>query len=69
MTDRYNSLLVVLEKNIRTDDAKPIIDAIRMVKGVLEVSGNVADPESHVAEVRAVSFLTKKMWEALRPEK
>ena len=41
MTDRYNFLVVVLEENIRDDDAETILNAIRMVKGVLSVEGNV----------------------------
>ena len=28
MTDKYHSLIVVLEENIRQDDCQPIIDAI-----------------------------------------
>jgi hypothetical protein len=34
MTDRYNSLTVVLDRDIREDDAEHILNAIRMIKGV-----------------------------------
>lgn len=61
MTDRFNSLTVVLERNIRDDDAEPILEAIRMIKGVANVQGNVADTRSHVAEVRAKQELTSKV--------
>jgi hypothetical protein len=37
MTDRHSGYVVVLEKDIREDDAEGIINAIKMVKGVLTV--------------------------------
>ena len=39
MTDRYNALIVVLEGNVRDDDAEPLLAAIRQLCGVLSVSG------------------------------
>jgi hypothetical protein len=44
MTDRTISLLVTLDKEYRTDDAEFVINAIKMIKGVLEVQTNIADP-------------------------
>lgn len=43
MTDRFNALTVVLEKDIREDDAQALLSAIGQLRGVLTVSGNVAD--------------------------
>lgn len=43
MTDRYHALTVVLDTDIRSDDAAQIIDAIRQVRGVLTVDPIVAD--------------------------
>ena len=37
MTDRYDAFTVVLERNIRTDDAEPVLAAIRQLRGVLDV--------------------------------
>ena len=68
MTDRYHSLTVVLEKDVRTDDAEPIINAIRMVKGVLSVSGKVSNIESHVAQERARFELGKEILEVVYPK-
>jgi hypothetical protein len=34
MTDKYNTLTVVLENDIRDDEAEPILAAIRQLKGV-----------------------------------
>ena len=68
MTDRYNSLTVVLEQNMRSDDAVPILQAISMIRGVLTVTGNVADPDSCVAESRARHDIASKVLEALKPK-
>ncbi len=61
MTARYNALTVVLEQDIRDDDAERLLDAIRMLRGVAGVSGNVASIESHVAEMRARMELGRKL--------
>ena len=37
MTDRVNTLTVVLERPIRDDDVQPIVDAIRQMRHVLSV--------------------------------
>ena len=67
MTDRFNSLTVALERDIRDDDAEPILQAIRMIRGVLSVSGNVADNlGDFVAEARVRKDITSKVYEALR---
>lgn len=53
MTDRFLTLTVVLDRDYRDDDAQSIIDAIKMVKGVLSVKGNVADGSEYMAIERA----------------
>ena len=67
MTDRYNALTVVLEKDIRDDDAKALLAAIRQLRGVLSVSGNVADLGDHIAQERVRHDLSEKLWNVLRP--
>ena len=69
MTDRFHSLTVVLDVNVRDDDAESIINAIRMVKHVQSVTPHVADPTSHMAEERARRELGDKLWKVLYPEK
>lgn len=69
MTDRFNSLTVVLENDVRDDDAKALISAIRQFRGVVSVSGNVSDLTAHVAQVRANHELTEKLWRVLHPER
>lgn len=67
MTDRYNTLTVVLEKDMRDDDAEVLLVAIRQLRGVLSVTGNVADPAAYTAEERARRELGEKLWQVLYP--
>ena len=68
MTDRYNTLTVVLEKDMRDDDAEALLAAIRQLRGVLGVSGNVADASAYMAEERAKRELGDKLWQVLYPK-
>jgi len=65
MTNRLHSLTVVLDHDIREDDAEPILNAIRMIRGVIDVSGNVASSASYMAEQRAIEQLRGKVLDAL----
>ena len=67
MTDRFYALTVVLEKDIREDDAEHIINAIRMIKGVIDVEGNITTPETWMAEERARRELRQKLIEIIYP--
>lgn len=68
MTDRYHSLTVVLEKDIRSDDAEAIIEAIKMIRGVLDVTPHVADATSWMAQTRVRRELGEKIWDILYPK-
>ena len=68
MTERYNYLVVVLETDTRGDDANPTMDAIRQIKGVMSVTGNVADADALLAFERAKRDLEGKLWEVLYPK-
>lgn len=67
MTDRFNSVTVVLEKDIRVDDAEVLIAAIRQLRGVLSVTGNVSDLSAHVAQERARHELGERLLAVLYP--
>ena len=68
MTDRYNALTVILEKDIREDDAEALLNAIRQLRGVLSVTGNVANLDNHIIEKRVKIELIKKLLDMLREE-
>lgn len=68
MTDRFNALVVVLDRDIRSDDAEPLIAAIKMLRGVLSVTPHASDMNDHIAEMRIRNELTEKIWKALHPK-
>jgi len=68
MTDRYNALIVVLEKDIREDDAESTIAAIRHIRGVLSVKGHISDITEHIAYDRAVRELGNRLFKVLYPK-
>ena len=65
MTDKYYALTVLLVKDRRDDDCKKIIEAIKMIKGVLNVKGNISSPEIWMAEERARQELGQKLWDTI----
>lgn len=65
MTDRFNAFVVVLEHDLRDDDAQAIINAIRQLKGVLDVQPHVATFDDAIAETRVRHELRQKLWKAL----
>lgn len=64
MTDRFHTLTVVLETDRRDDDAEYLMAAIRQLRGVLSVTGNVADIGSHMAEERAKAVVRQRLYDA-----
>ena len=69
MTDKYNAVVVVLEENIRSDDAKDLLNAIRMIKGVTSVEPNIVDINSHIAYSQACTHYKSRLWDALKETK
>ena len=67
MTDRVNALTVVLENDVRDDDARDLMNAIKNFKNVLTVEINVSHVTDLIAEKRALRVLEKRMWEVLHP--
>ena len=69
MSDRYNALIVVLERDLKDEDAEPLIQAIKQFRGVLSVTPNVSDATAHLAEERARLDLANRLWQVLREKK
>jgi hypothetical protein len=67
MTDRFHSLTVVLEADIREDDVDGIVAAIHHLRGVSEVGKNVRGLEAFVYESRARNEVRQRIAEILWP--
>lgn len=68
MTNRYSTLTVALESDIREDDAQALIHAIKMLRGVADVAGNVTDASQWLAETRARRDLGEKVLAVVFPK-
>ncbi len=66
MTDRINGVFVTLDRDIRIDDAEHLLNAIRMIKGVIDVTPNVTDFNDHMAKTTARIDLENKLLKVLR---
>lgn len=65
MSDRYNFLTVALEHDIRSDDAEPIIEAIKLIRGVANVEGAVAHSGDWANREQVKYELRSKLWGVL----
>ena len=67
MSDRYKGFLVTLDKDYRDDDSQCIIDAIKMIKGVVGVKPiiNGIDVNHDLIETRVKRELIDKLWNVL----
>ena len=65
MTDRIHSLFVTLEYDVREDDVKCLMDAIRMMRGVLRVDPNKTQDTTYVVESRVKWELRQKLLKIL----
>lgn len=68
MTDRFSSLTVTFEREMREDDAQALMDAIRCMRHVISVDGNVAGIVYHDALKRARYELECKLLAVLRED-
>lgn len=69
MTDRIHSITLVLDKDVREDDAEALLLACRSFRGVITVTPNVSDFTSHMAEQRARTEIGNAVFAALYPER
>ena len=51
MTDRVKGCVVSFSVDIRVDDVEPIINAIRLIRGVAEVAVNVTNRDDWINRV------------------
>ena len=65
MTDKTINLIVSLDKEYRTDDAEFIVNAIKMIKGVLSVDINVCGDLVAMNKYAIKQHLKKEFLETL----
>jgi len=65
MTDRLKGCVVAFEEDIRDDDAEAILNAIRMIKGVSVVTGEVSGPDDWMNRERIRLEIRTKLLAAL----
>lgn len=66
MTDQYSGVLVTFEKDIRKDDAQSLINAIKMIKGVISVDPQISDYEHLMAKSQAKHELIQSLFQVLK---
>lgn len=66
MTQRFSALTVVLDEVLREDDAQGLIDAIKHMRGVADVTPHVADANTHIARTLARQELTKILHDVVK---
>lgn len=67
MSARIDSFLVVLDTNIREEDAQRVANLLLQVRGVSAVKPNVTNVMQSIAEERARHKLCEKLLEVLKP--
>ena len=65
MTDRIKGFTVALDKDIRVDDIEFVVNAIKMIKGVVGVKSLVVDHSDYVARTRYRREVQEKMYKLL----
>lgn len=65
MSDRIKGLTVTLRPDMRDDDAEHVINAIRLLSGVIDVRPHVADTDHHFRVMHAKEELRQKLRQIL----
>jgi len=66
MTTRFKGLTVTLIRDTREDDAQHIIDAINMIKGVMNVIPINSESDDWIIESRLKADIRSKMYDILK---
>ncbi len=53
MTDRYDAVVLELDRDMRSDDAEELLTLLRNLKGVRRVTPHIAGWEQHMAREAA----------------
>jgi hypothetical protein len=65
VTDHVGGFVVVLEKDIREDDAEATVEAIKQLRGVLTVKPVESGVGAIIARAQARGEIVARLWKAL----
>lgn len=68
MTERIKGFTVALRHDIREDDAEGVLNAIRQLRGVADVTGVRANSDDWMNRTRIRQEITGKVMKALEDE-
>lgn len=66
MTDTVNAFIVILGEDIREDDIEPTINALRQIKGVVDVQPHLFDPDVAIAKAQLRVEVFNKIVDVMR---
>lgn len=65
MTDRIRHLTITLDQDYRDDDVAPIVEAIRMIRGVDHVEERVVEGTEHLARMAVRAEVRREIHQAI----
>lgn len=68
MTDRVKGFNVTLESDVRIDDIETIMNAIKMIKGVVDVEPNIVTTDDLFNRVRIKNEYRNKLYKFINDE-
>lgn len=66
MTDRFKGVVVTFEKEMRSDDAEELINAIRCLRNVADVAPSVDNIDDHMNRTRVRRELLGEVFELIQ---
>lgn len=66
MSDRINGFVVILDKDYKDEDVEQTINAIKQIKGVLEVKPNIVTAVERIAGERLKIEIANKICDFAR---
>lgn len=68
MTDRVKGFTVTIAKDLRIDDIESTMQAIRMIKGVVDVQPCIANSDDHINRMQVLHNIREKFIKFLDEE-
>jgi hypothetical protein len=68
MTDRVKGFTVTLAEDVRIDDVEPVMNAIRMIKGVVDVEPSITNSDDHMNRMVITSKIRLKLIDFIQKE-